>query len=320
MIRILKIGLTIAAFIALAGISAFLVLTMMIKSEDTVVIPQLVGKDIVYALEMLSDLGLNTKVKGSEYSDIVPKNQIMFQDPEPGAEIKQGRDVKIVLSKGAKEVLIPNLKGLSMDQARIILEENELCYGNTALVESETWPKDIIIAQSPPSGGKIVRGACLELLVSKGEKIHDFMMPDFIGYSLDRAVQVMERMQLSPGQIKSQYTAEKPLDTIIAQEPLSGYRTTSDAPVNLVINRIPKAIPSDKALEDSGLMLFRHRLEYGFLNQHVRARISRLGSAYNLMDEFVKPGTEIWILVPQGKRLTLVLYIDNQPAKTQLID
>ncbi len=320
MLRILKIGLLFAGFTILAGITAFWVLTLMIKSEDTAIIPQLIGKDIVYALEILSDLGLNTKVRGREYSDTVPKNHIIFQDPEPGSEIKKGRDVKVIVSKGVQEVLIPNLKGLTIDQARIILEENDLCYGNTALVNSEKWSKDVIIAQSPPSGQTILRGVCMDLLVSLGERPNYIMTPDLLGYALDKGVQIMERVHLSPGQIKSQYTAAKPLDTIIDQQPKPGYRTTSDAPVNLIINRIPTAQATHQRNEGTGLTLFRYQLDFGFLNQHVRARISRQGLAYNLMDEFVKPGTDIWLLIPQGQRLTLVLYIDDQPVKTQLID
>lgn len=320
MIRILKIGLIITIFISLTGLSAFFVLTLMIKSEDTVIIPQVAGKDIIYALEILGDLGLNTKVKGSEYSDSIPKNHILFQDPEPGSEIKKGRDVKIILSKGAKEAITPNLRALNLDQARIILEENELCYGDTAYINSDRWMKDIVISQNPPSGRTILRDSCVDLLVSLGPKDNYLMMPDFEGYSLDRAVQVMERIHLAPGQIKSEYDHNQPLDTIIAQEPPSGYRTMFDSTVNLIINRIPKALTSKEESEGTGLTLIRYRLKYGFLNQHVRARISRQGLTYNLLDEFVKPGKEIWLLIPQGQRLTLVLYIDGQPVKTQLID
>ncbi|MCG2757790.1 MAG: PASTA domain-containing protein, partial [Desulfobacteraceae bacterium] len=70
-------------------VSAYLTLTFIIKSENKVVVPDLVGKDVVLILEMLSDLGLNTKIKGSEYSDNVPKNHVIFQEPEPGSEIKK---------------------------------------------------------------------------------------------------------------------------------------------------------------------------------------------------------------------------------------
>ena len=61
-----------------AGVSAYFTLTLIIKSEDTVIVPELIGKDVVYALEFLTDLELNTKVKGSEYSENIPKNNVTY--------------------------------------------------------------------------------------------------------------------------------------------------------------------------------------------------------------------------------------------------
>ena len=127
--KIAKIIGVAFAFVVVAGISAYLTLTLIIKSEDTVIVPDLVGKDVVYALEFLTDLELNTKVKGSEFSDEFPKNHVTFQDPQSGAEIKKGRDVRIIISKGPKRISMPNLVSLSIQQARLILEENDVCQG-----------------------------------------------------------------------------------------------------------------------------------------------------------------------------------------------
>ena len=63
--RILKSAAFVLIFIIVVGASAYLTLTLIVKSEDTVVVPDLMGKEVVYALELLSDLGLNTKVEGS---------------------------------------------------------------------------------------------------------------------------------------------------------------------------------------------------------------------------------------------------------------
>ena len=71
--RILKIAAFGAAFIVIAGVSAYFTLSLVIKSEDTVIVPNFVGKDVVYVLEYLTELGLNTKVKGSHYSSEFPK-------------------------------------------------------------------------------------------------------------------------------------------------------------------------------------------------------------------------------------------------------
>jgi hypothetical protein len=83
--KIAKIGGVAFAFVVVAGISAYLTLTLIIKTEDTVIVPDLEGKDVVYALELLTELELNTKVKGSEYTTDIPKNHVVFQEPQPGS-------------------------------------------------------------------------------------------------------------------------------------------------------------------------------------------------------------------------------------------
>ncbi len=124
--RILKIAVLFFLFVLVVGAGAYFTLTLIIKSEDTVVVPDLFGKNVVYVLELLTDLGLNTKVKGSEYNADVPENNVIFQEPEPGAEIKKGRDVRIVISKGAKSILMPNLKG-GLCQPKIKSYDTILC-------------------------------------------------------------------------------------------------------------------------------------------------------------------------------------------------
>jgi len=89
--RIFKLSTLFFLFVLIVGASAYLTLALIIKSEDTVVVPDLSGKNVVYVLKLLTDLGLNTKVKGSEYSADIPENNVIFQEPEPGAEIKKGR-------------------------------------------------------------------------------------------------------------------------------------------------------------------------------------------------------------------------------------
>jgi beta-lactam-binding protein with PASTA domain len=83
--RVLKIAILFFVFILVVGASAYLTLTMIIKSEDTVVVPDLAGKNIVYALELLTNLGLNTKIEGSEYSAEMNKKYFIFQEQETGS-------------------------------------------------------------------------------------------------------------------------------------------------------------------------------------------------------------------------------------------
>ena len=166
--KILKIAALCTAFLLVVGVSTYLTLTFIIKSEDTVIVPDLVGKDVVAALELLTDLQLNTKVSGSEYSHQIPKNHVTFQEPEAGSEIKKDRDIRIMISKGTRNILMPRLVALPEQQARMIMEENGISRGHLSRTFNKDIEKDHIMAQVPAAGVMITRGATVDLLVSMG--------------------------------------------------------------------------------------------------------------------------------------------------------
>jgi len=307
--RIIKIAALFVAFILVVGISAYLALTLVIKSEDTVVVPKLVGKNVVYVLEFLTDLGLNTKVKGSEYSADVPKNHVIHQEPEPGAEIKKGRDVRM-----------PNLRGLSVQQSRIILEENGLCQGEISTTYSKSIKKDEIIAQVPSSGTLITRGGCVHLLVSMGIRPKGYMMPDLVGISLDDAIPLIERSDLVLENIRSIFYKEKPQHTIVEQDPPAGYRVFEKSAVSLVINR-KSGVKSQSYLSGAyGVSLFRYRLNAGFLKRHIRVRLNSYGVSNDIFNDIMRPGEEVWLLVPKNVNATVLLYENDKLIKTEVFD
>lgn len=318
--RILKFGSLFFLSVLIAGASAYFTLTLIIKSEDTVVVPDLLGKNVVYVLELLTDLGLNTKVKGLEYNAEVPENNVIFQEPEPGVEIKKGRDVRIIISKGAKSILMPNLKGLSLRQARIILEENSLRLGEISSTYSNTIKKDEIVAQVPFQGTMITRGQGVNLLVSLGGRPRVYKMPDLIGLSFNTAITMIENIDLVLGEIKTHFHEDKPLNTVVAQESPSGYCVIQGSTVNIVINRKSVQKGRNYLNESQGVGLFRYRLKHGFLKRHIRVRLNSFGISADLFDNFMKPGEEICLLIPRKNDATVFLYEDGELIKTLVYD
>jgi len=316
--RIAKIAAVCLAFILVAGITAYFTITFLIKSEDTVIVPDFIGKDVVYVLEYLTDLGLNTKVRGSEYSPEIPKNHVIYQEPEPGAEIKKGRDVRIIISKGAQTVLMPNLIGLSFSQARIILEENGLCPGNQSDIYDRNIEKEGVIAQTPWPATKVQRGTCVDLLVSLGKFGNAYKMPDLDGLTLENAILLIEKFDLPLGEIKSQYFKSRPRNTVVSQKPLAGYRVTEGSPVNLVINRRPRKKDQEYEPDEKAPNIFTYRLNNGFLRRHIRVELKSNGFTHDLFDEFMKPGEEIWLLIPTNNEATLLIYEDDQLIGTHV--
>lgn len=307
MTSLMKIIIASGIFLVVAVICGYLTLTSIIKSEDVVVVPALTGKDAIYALEMLTDLRLNIKVKGSEYHADIPKNYIIFQEPSAGDEIKKDRDVHVVLSKGQKSFLLPDLVGMDIRQARIILEENDLNIGNLAKVFDNRSGPDRVMAQTPDSMETVIRGSDVDLLVSLGQRPKALAMPLLVELTLDDAILLLDREGLIMGEIRSTFSKEKPNGVVVAQEPAKGYRVTKGARVHLTINRLKV-----REISPGGIHVFRYSSPNGFLKRRVRIMMNMQGFSHSLYDAFVKPGEDIRLLVPRDPDVTLFVYEDDE--------
>ncbi|MGD9087885.1 MAG: PASTA domain-containing protein [Desulfobacterales bacterium] len=317
-IKIAKIAGLGFAFVMVAGISAYLTLTLIIKSEDTVIVPHLEGKDVVYALEILTELELNTKVKGSEYTGDIPKNHVVFQDPQPGSEIKKGRDVRIILSKGPRTFAMPHLIELSIQQAHIILDENDMCQGALSRTYHRQIQKDLVLAQVPAAGTVVSRESCVDLLVSLGQRPKAFKMPDLAGLTLEDALQSIEGHSLVIGELKSTDQPKHPRNTVVEQEPVSGRRVVTGSSVRLLINRETLQESAGYPAGPATGNFFSYRLDSGFLNRHIRVSLNTAGFTNDLFDDFVKAGEEIWLLIPTDREATVFLYENDRLIKTQV--
>jgi beta-lactam-binding protein with PASTA domain len=315
-----KIATLFVVFLVIAGASAYLTLTFIIKSEDTVIVPDLVGKDVVTALEQLTDLQLNTKVNGSEYSRQFPKNHVTYQEPDPGSEIKKDRDIRIIISKGPKNILMPNLISLSERQARMIMEENGISQGHLTHTYFKAVEKDHIIVQLPSSGTMITRGASVDLLVSMGPRPVAYKTPELTGLSLDKAVLMIEKVNLTVGEIRSHFDKHKPRNIIIHQEPLAGYRIRENSPISLVINRHPGKTVGAHLHHPLYGSLLQHQVKNGFLKKRIRVEFESEGSAADIFDDYIKPGEEIWVLVPRDQNAIAFIFEDDKLVKTLMYE
>ncbi|MCF8024110.1 MAG: PASTA domain-containing protein [Desulfobacteraceae bacterium] len=319
MIRVLiKYAAIVVIFCIIAGLSAFFTLSFVIKSQDTVTVPELEGKNVVKALELLSELGLNTKVSGSEYSDMVSKNQIIRQDPAAGEVIKKNRDVTLVVSKGPETVAVPDLKGRKPGRAELVVEENGLELGHITRTRFSGAEKDSVIAQYPQAGKTVKRNIPVNLLVSTGPVQKFFKMPDLSGSFLDEAMLVIDSHQMKLEEIKSVHNPEKPENMVTGQAPPAGYRVSEDEQVRLMVNRRPGG--KSGADDAEKRVLFSYRLPAGFLKQHVRLEMNCFGTRLTIYDKLMEPDTLIWAVVPKHSRGAVFLYVNDELVKSEIFD
>lgn len=306
-----------AVFVIVAGLSAYFTVNLLVGSQDTVVVPDLVGKDVVWALEVLSDLGLNTKVEGVKFDSEIPKNHVIFQHPQAGSQIKKGRDVRLVLSKGPSTVSVPRLAGVPLIKGRIILEENGLCTGKITRAYDCDLPRETILAQYPPPSSTVERGSCLDLLVSLGPPPVTITMVDVTGTDLSRAMVKLDAARLSLGSIKTVFNPDLADGKVIRQVPSPGYPVVAGSAVDLVVNRHQKRKGSTAK---PGISLFRYRAPQGFLNQHVKVLESRPGITITLFDGYLEPGQSIWLLIDRAQPATVSLYLDGELSEMEFFD
>ena len=319
-LRYLKLSVLVIAFFLVVGISAYVTLTLIIKREDTVIVPDLIGKDVVNVLEILTTIGLNAKTLKSEFSVDQPKDHIIFQEPEPGSEIKKARDVKIILSKGIRAIIAPDLIGLTGRQARILLEDRGLCPGTQSLAHTNASQRDQIIAQMPAAGTRMERGECIGFLLSLGKRSRAIIMPDLRGFTPEDAIIEIEINNLILGDIDAYFQDNVPIDSIIGQEPLPGYRVVEGMSVNLVRNRHTQEENREYLNANATGRLFRYRSQSGFINKRIRLHLKAFGLSMDLFKGFVKPGEEIWRIIPQRENATVSLYEDGKLVSNPILD
>lgn len=161
----IKIPVYTVALLAIGIISAHITFKLLSFSR-TVVVPDMRSKTMIEANSMLREKGLYIRLEGEDYDSYIHQGNIIRQDIPQGSEVKEGREIGIVLSKGPRVQYVPDVVGHSIDRAESVLKEKGIRLGKIIYVHSDKFPKNIIIAQRPEtneSGGDVFR-----IIVSRG--------------------------------------------------------------------------------------------------------------------------------------------------------
>lgn len=302
------IGLFII-FTLVSAFGAYITIHLLFQRQELVKVPDLVTKDAVFALRVLSDAGLNIKVKEWSYHPHIPRDHIISQDPSAGEELKKKRDVKIIISLGPERLMVPDLQGLSYKQAGFILEANSLLFEGV-FVHSMDWGEGVVFSQSPLPSRSVKVGSVVTLLVSKGGKKDAYVMPDLLILRLEEAAGPIKKMGLTLGKMEYDYDPSLSEEIILKQIPPRGSMVVSGREVVLVINRM------DRGVESGGLFLFSYHLPNGFFRRKVKLEVQKGDSIYVILDDFFEPGEVLRALIMEGDKKEIHLYIDGEHELT----
>jgi serine/threonine-protein kinase len=142
--------------------------------EKVVYVPSLKGKSIVDAKFSLERIGLKLG-RVERVPSGQPEDMIFDQQFEAGTSLKQGRVVGVTVSagRGGGSIIVPDLIGKSMTDAKLILSDSSLTVGKINYQPSATLLPNTILDQFPSGGNKINAGDPVDLFVTKsGDQIN----------------------------------------------------------------------------------------------------------------------------------------------------
>lgn len=212
------IWLAMASLFIICFVWAFLSFGNFWSSKE-IPVPSVVGMPYEKAESELKALEL--KVTSDEVaSDSVPVGQVISQSPSAGTKVKEKRIIHLTISKGGRVLLVPDLKGLTLDQAKNRLEKLGLTLGSIKNGNDPAEPSDTIISQTPHGGEKSSIGAQINIIVNVKQTS---LVPNVIGMPLAEARLALAKQKIGIEAIKMEKGMQDSASAVvISQDPAAG--------------------------------------------------------------------------------------------------
>ncbi len=188
-----------------------LLLWLVLKSMDlftqhgeVYIVPDFDG----YTVEQLVEKGYNDyfqfEIIDSVYFKAREKGTVVLQHPLSGSRVKQGRHIYLtIVAEAPEKVHMPNLKNLSLRQALVTLESNNLYVGRLEYVQyfARNAVVDQLIEDEPVEPGtELITGTEIDLMVGKGDLTVMIPMPFLIGLKQNEVKNELHYNSLNVGQ------------------------------------------------------------------------------------------------------------------------
>jgi eukaryotic-like serine/threonine-protein kinase len=227
----------LAAVLASAGfVSCLTAMRFAIRGSE-VTVPDLIGKTVGEANRLASLSELQLKLESHRFDDQREPDRIITQTPSPGSKLKINRNVRVVVSLGAKKIAVPDLRGESLRTTQIALLSRGLTLGVTSTIHSVEMEKDRIISQDPLPLTRLARSPRLSVLVSAGAPSRAYVMPNLVGDTLEEVSSSIGDSGLKLGAVNYHFIPSLPKGTILKQNPPPGFRLVEGNSVDLEVCR-----------------------------------------------------------------------------------
>jgi len=221
--------------IALSAFATTKLLGGAFEEKEYIRVPDLIGLHKDIALSQLQKLGLNMEIQANVISNETPKDYIVSQVYVEGYRLRPGATVGVTVSKGAKQILVPDVTNMSVDAAKIEIEKNGLKFAMKEEPDALV-PEGEIIKQDPIFNSEIGEGEIVTIFVSTGVPDGMVTVPNILEYGELQARDVITKANLIPVVTYAEKLTE-PEGKILSQTPEEGEQVSELTEVKIVINK-----------------------------------------------------------------------------------
>lgn len=182
LVLLVALGVTFGAF--------FLTGMRVANRAREVNVPDLAGLSVEEANDRTRSAGLELRIEARRPDASVPRDHILAQEPEPGTVLRRQRSVRVRVSEGQQDPVVPVVVGQNERSAEMALTQEGISVDNRVEIRTGSYAAGVVIAQDPPASQQ---SAAVTLLVNRGESDAGFVMPDVIGAVGERVVDILRR-------------------------------------------------------------------------------------------------------------------------------
>src|SRR5690606_23619498 len=114
-------------------------------------VPDLRGRALPDANRLLTDAGLVLRIEARRADATVPLDHVLEQDPAPGTVLRPERAVRVRVSDGQRDPVVPAVVGQAERTAEIILAQENVEIAGRAEIRTTSYPAGTIVGQDPPA-------------------------------------------------------------------------------------------------------------------------------------------------------------------------
>ena len=230
------------ALIILAGIAAVSVFFIAVHGEEQTMVPDVVGKELTEALLELQVKELYPRIQLRYTQTSRDKGLILEQEPGPGAIVKAGRRIRLIVSQGVIVNRIENFVTRNIDDVRMDMMTLQAATGvpllsikEPVIYEYSAEKPGTILAQKPEYNGEISGPLAMEFVVSRGRDNQTVTVPQFTGLTVSAALELISSSGINFRFTQKERSEGERGESVVSQSHAENTSISVNTPVLLTV-------------------------------------------------------------------------------------